>query len=125
MRFVGLIERWRLRESRVSDLLNDDDRAVIAQLFQAGADLGKPRDVLYYLYFKSRDATEAAASDAAAHAFNVAIQEPLEGGTGAWSLTSERPAVVLDDATVRANTDYFEALAAKFGGEFDGWETSV
>jgi hypothetical protein len=37
----------------------------------------------------------------------------------------ERHGIVLDSDTIRDNGDYFERLAAKFGGEYDGWEASV
>ena len=69
--------------------------------------------------------TWTAADDARARAFEVTVKEPLPQYPGQWSLTCERRDVVLDTDTIRGNSDYFDDLAARFGGEYDGWEASV
>ncbi len=84
-----------------------------------------PTMVLYYLYFSSSGVASSAADDARARAFEVTVKEPLPQYPGQWSLTCERRDVVLDTDTIRGNSDYFDDLAARFGGEYDGWEASV
>ena len=40
-------------------------------------------------------------------------------------MRAERPDVVLSDDVVRASTDFFEAVAARLGGEYGGWEAAA
>lgn len=101
------------------------DLDVVGLLVKQGADLTQPRHVLYYLYFSSSGVASSAADDARARAFEVTVKEPLPQYPGQWSLTCERRDVVLDTDTIRGNSDYFDDLAARFGGEYDGWEASV
>jgi regulator of ribonuclease activity B len=101
------------------------DLLVLNQLRQAGADLTAPRHVLYYLYFNDRAKAESAASAATASAFAARVREPIPKDPDKWGVVCERKSYVLSMDIVRDNTDYFEALAAKFGGVYDGWEAST
>jgi hypothetical protein len=101
------------------------DLLVLNQLRQAGADLAAPRHVLYYLYFNDRMTAESAASTATASAFITSVREPIAGDPGSWGVVCERTSYVLSMDIVRDNTDYFEALTAKLGGVYDGWEASA
>ena len=53
------------------------------------------------------------------------MRDPLPNLPGQWALVCERHGVVLDIATVRDHSDYFESLAERLRGEYDGWEASV
>ena len=99
------------------------DMLVLEQLVHAGADLTAPRHVLYYLYFKSHEAADAAGREADAQGFDVAVHQ-LDGATE-WTLKCERHDYTLSLDIVRDNTDYFEELAAGHSGDYDGWEASV
>ena len=101
------------------------DLLVLSQLRQAGANLAAPRHVLYYLYFNDRAKAESAASAATASAFAARIREPIPEDPENWGVVCERKSYVLSMDIVRDNTDYFEALAAQFGGVYDGWEASA
>lgn len=101
------------------------DLAVLGQLIKAGADLEQPRHALYYLYFADRASAEAAAHEGGARSFGCAVGEPLPQYPGQWSVTCERQGVVLAVATVRDHDDFFDSLALRHGGEYDGWEASV
>lgn len=101
------------------------DLMVLDQLRKAGADLRNPRHVLYYLYFKDRDAAEAASREAANRDFDVKVREPLPEYPDDWSLVCELHDKVLGFDDVRGNTDFFDALAETHGGVFDGWEASA
>ncbi len=101
------------------------DLGVVSQLVNHGADLTQPRHVLYYLYLPSPESASAAAAEAEARSFETTVADPLPGYPGKWSLRCERRGVVLDTETIRGNGDFFDGLAAKHGGEYDGWEASV
>ena len=90
-----------------------------------GADLTQPRHVLYYLYFASSDLATKAADEARSQSFGTTVKEPLPEYPDRWSLTCEHRGVVLDTDMIRTNGDFFDSLAARFGGEYDGWEASV
>ena len=128
---MGLLSRWRDRQP-----VDLDDRAeqtglkykdllVLEQLVKAGADMHAPRHVLYYLYFPDQEHARAAASEAQASGFDTNVREPLPEYPNQWSLICERRDYTLDIETVRVNTDDFEALALRHGGDYDGWEASV
>ena len=113
-------------ESRSEQLgLKYKDLLVLEQLVKAGADLTQPRHVLHFLYLPDRDRAGLAAEDATARGFEVSVREPLPGYAEQWTVVCERHDVVLDPEHVRDTTDYFEALAATHGGDYDGWEASV
>src|ERR1700730_11925524 len=101
------------------------DLLVLNQLRQAGAHLPAPRHVLYYLYFNDRPTAESAASAATASAFVTRVREPIPEDPDKWGVVCERKSYVLSMDIVRDKTDYFEALAARFGGIYDGWEAST
>jgi Regulator of ribonuclease activity B len=101
------------------------DLLVLNQLRQAGADLTAPRQVLYYLYFNDSATADTVARTAAASEFAAKVREPIPEDPDKWGVVCERKSYVLSMDIVRDNTDYFEKLAAQFGGVYDGWEASV
>jgi len=101
------------------------DLEVVSLLVKRGADLSQPRHVLYYLYFHDPEVAARAADEARAMSFEASVNEPLPQHPRQWSLVCERHDIVLDSQTIRNNGDFFDGLAARFGGEYDGWEASV
>ena len=101
------------------------DLALLDQLTKAGADLDQPRHVLHYLYFTDAASAEAAAADARVNGFDSRVNEPLPEATGHWGLVCEKHGVVTDALTVRGTTDFFDGIAERHQGEYDGWEASV
>lgn len=99
------------------------DILVLEQLVQAGADLTAPRHVLYYLYFDGQEAAETAAAEARVQGFESNVH--LLDGAAQWTLKCERHDYTLSLDVVRDNTDYFDELAARHAGDYDGWEASV
>lgn len=128
---MGLLSRWRDRQPVDLDDrsektgLKHKDLLVLEQLVKAGADMSDPRHVLYYLYFPDRERAAAAAAQAEGLGFDTNVREPLPEYPDQWSLVCERHDYVLDLEAVRVNTDTFEAVAARHGGDYDGWEASV
>lgn len=102
-----------------------EDMIVLKQLVMAGADLTAPRHVLYYLSFDNQVSAEAAAQAATNAGFLATIEAPEQEEPGEWSVVCEREGYVLSMDIVRDNTDFFEELARRLGGEFDGWEASA
>ena len=105
--------------------LKHKDLLVLGQLMGMGADLKQPRHAVYYLYFASREAADAAAEPARARGFAAEVREPLPEYPGQWCVVCDVHGVVLDPPTVRDHDDFFESLAQTHSGEFDGWEASV
>ncbi len=124
------------KRKRRSDSVDPDDRspatgvkykdlAVVAKLVDAGADMSQPRHVLHYLYFDDRDDAETAAAEARQSAFEVDVREPQPPSRPQWALVCERRGVILDAPTICDGRDFFESLASRCGGDYDGWEASV
>jgi hypothetical protein len=103
------------------------DVATLNALIEHGADLGKPRHVLHHSYYPSREAAEAAAADAAAAGWDSRVEEPLpeHHAASGWPMVAERASATLDGAFVRESRDLFEAMAARHGGTYDGWEAGA
>ena len=97
---------------------------MLGQLMTAGADLSQPRHLVYYLHATGDEQVDAIADAARDGGFTVEVRDPLPDYPGQRAIACEKNAVLTADL-VRANTDFFEGLAAKLGAEFDGWEASV
>lgn len=101
------------------------DIAVLGEMMKRGADLTKPRHVLYYLYFEGRDAAQAGAVDGRAAGYKCEVSDPIPEYPDHWRLVCEKPSAVLDIPNVREADDVFQAIANCFNGDFDGWEAAV
>ena len=128
---MGWLSRWRdrqrvdLEERSPQTGLKYKDVLVLEQLVRAGADVEAPRHVLYYLYFPDAECAAVAVSEAEARGFETSVNEPLPEYPGSWGVVCECHDYVLDLDKVRINSDVFEELAARHGGDYDGWEASV
>ena len=101
------------------------DIALLGTMMKQGADLSQPRHALYYLYFGSPEAAEAAAVDGRGAGYSCEVRDPLAAYPGQWSVVCERPDAVLDIEGVRRADDLFQGIADRLEGEFDGWEAAV
>ena len=101
------------------------DIALLGTMMKQGADLSQPRHALYYLYFGSSEAAEAAAVDGRGAGYSCEVRDPLPQYPGQWRLVCERPDAVLDIEGVRRADDLFQGIADRLEGEFDGWEAAV
>ena len=103
-----------------------DDHLVLRELEQAGADLTKPREVLHYLYFPTEEAADEAAEALRAAGYEVAVQPSAAGSASRnpWLALATIEAVV-NEATVDQTRALMEGIAARGGGEYDGWEAAV
>lgn len=105
------------------------DQDVIARLKNNGSDVTKPTDIVHYLYILLRRDAEEASRRSHAAAYRAAVEEPL--GKLPNGTTEKRYSVVAHQTAVpsieniRRARAFFEALARRFGGEYDGWEAAV
>src|SRR4051794_34736939 len=110
----------------------DADRQVLAAMAAHGSDLSKPAHTIHFLYFKTIDAASAAADELRSAGYEKlrVHRAPTKSiwkrlfGPRQFSCIAETHAVASESA-VFATTDRMNALAAKLGGEYDGWEASI
>jgi hypothetical protein len=128
---MGLFSKRR-RDDRPADPderspqlgLKYKDLALRGQLQQLGADLTRPRHVIYFSYAPSREVAQAMAAEAGRRGFDVELGDPLPDYPDDWPVRCEAT-IALRPEVVRDNTDFFEELAARHAAEYDGWEAAA
>lgn len=101
------------------------DAQTIAALRERGDPIEVARSVKHWAYFSSRDGTRFYTNWLASEeleAFEI-VHEPDRDDLE-WRVTYEHT-IVPDLATITAHTDRAAVKAELFGGQYDGWETSV
>jgi hypothetical protein len=98
------------------------DERTLQQLGGAGANLAKPTDVVNYLYLPAEQPAQAAALELRQAGFTVEVRP---AATGSDWLALARMDLVPSPENIELLRERFEGLAAKFGGEYDGWEAAV
>jgi hypothetical protein len=98
------------------------DAATIEQLRQAGADLTERRETFHYLYVEDEPTGRSVEQALRGPDRNIAVQPAASGG--GW-LVLVGINIVVDAATIGSLRSQFEAVAARYGGEYDGWEASL
>jgi hypothetical protein len=110
----------------------DGDRRVLSALASHGSDLSKPAHTIHFLYFKSMETAQSAADELQIEGYKTrpVHRAPTKSlwkrffGPHEYSCIAETHAVP-SEKIVFATTDRMNALAKKFGGEYDGWEASI
>jgi len=100
----------------------EGDRETLRALRDAGADLRRPTEVNFYLYFPTRESAEAAARQSETSQLAAEVQ-PGAGGKG-WLclLTGD---LIPTENNIREASVRLQGVAAANGGEYDGWEARV
>jgi rhodanese-related sulfurtransferase len=98
------------------------DQLTLQQLAKAGGNLAMPTDVVNYLYLPSEQLAQAAAAELREAGYSVEVRPAATGSN--W-LALARIDLVPSPENIQLLRDRFEALAAKSGGEYDGWEAAV
>jgi regulator of RNase E activity RraB len=99
------------------------DDEVLADLQRHGSDLSAEHTLEYYLYFQN--STAASEARAALEASGFKISRSGEAGRLNTFLVVAAISLVPERQHVIALSDQLEALALKFGGEYDGWEAAI
>lgn len=85
-------------------------------------DLSAPHVVQHYLYFPEEHASQSVADLLTKRGFDV--ENRLGADNVNWLVLAKHRIIVTEEVieTLRAN---FEAVAAHYNGEYDGWEASA
>ena len=103
-------------------VVDDGDAQVIQALKDAGADLTKPHETIFYFVgFADRRSAERLSKELDPN-WKIDIHQSPDSSE--WTVIASTRMVpeihAMSELTVR-----FNALAAKFGGDYDGWEAAV
>lgn len=122
---MGFLDRFRQPAEDVSPA--DGDQLIVQQLRLLGADLSRPREVLHFVYFPTKEDADSAAKELRGEGYEVEVQPSADADTqppNPWLALARKDAVV-DEGTVSVMRPRFEALAAARSGEYDGWEAAA
>ncbi len=100
----------------------EHDIEILDTLEEHGADLSVPREVRVDLLFPTEEQAAAAEEELTDLAYDVVGFEAA-GEEEQWALRATRELRV-DRDNVTGFRHRFEELAARHGGEFDGWEAA-
>ena len=107
----------------LEDLGWSEEELAVDELREAGADLSQRRRVDHYLYFPTRMQADGAFEDVRRlRMFEAAID--LDREREEWLVIAAHVVVVTVPELSRLR-ERFEALAARYGGEYDGWNIAV
>jgi hypothetical protein len=93
------------------------DQLTLQQLAQAGGNLEKPTEVVNYLYVPTQAGDELRQAG-----YSVEVRPAATGSN--W-LALARIDLVPSAQNIQMLRERFEALAARSGGDYDGWEAAV
>jgi hypothetical protein len=99
------------------------DQLVVRQLRGLGADLSKPRHVRHFLYFEHERDARAAADEIGDADYDVSVTAP-GGDEPKWAVVGQGYRVIGAD-TVAGFRAFFEQVAERHHGEYDGWEPAA
>ena len=121
---IGAMGFFRRGKGSQFDTGHPGDDELLAQLSRM-SDLAAPRHWVHYLYFASESAARGAAGVVSAAGWQ--LQEVAESATGGpdWVVIAERHGAVTSPQAVREARVFFEAVAGRWSGEYDGWEASA
>lgn len=108
------------RAARAQQPLSGDGQ-VIEQLRQAGSDLSQPHEIEFFLYFPTQAGAQAVAAEVTKKGFTAELR-PEHGDTWPLQLLKRLKPTEKELLAIRAE---LSSIAAKHGGEYDGWGSSV
>ena len=108
--------------SNAEDMMSSDAKTLKA-LAEAGSVLTKPHVIDHWIFFQDESGARAAAKDLVAAGFVVvSLDKDPEGSE--WRLLARKKMVPrLKD--LERTSEFFEELARRNRGDYDGWETQV
>ncbi len=100
----------------------EGDLQVLAQLRKAGADLTKPTEVNYYMYFPDSVTADHAADSTRTLTWEAEVRSGQ--GRTQW-LCLATTTMVPDRVAILEATKRFVSITKSLGGDYDGWEAAV
>lgn len=101
---------------------NQSDQAALDSLREAGSDLTKPHPFDFYLYHDDQSGARIICAELEKEGFLVTVQAgAIEGEWLCLASLSFVPSA----RKLSELQEGFEELIATYGGEYDGWETTV
>jgi regulator of RNase E activity RraB len=94
----------------------------VDELREAGADLSERRRIDHHLYFPTKIQADSALEDARRLGFEAAVDFDRESED--WLVIAAHQTVVTVPELTQLR-ERFEALCARHGGEYDGWNIAV
>lgn len=108
--------------SNAEDMMSSDAKTLKA-LAEAGSVLTKPHVIDHWIFFQDESGARAAAKDLVAAGF-VVVSLDKDPEDSEWRLLARKKMVPrLKD--VERTSEFFEELARRNRGDYDGWETQV
>jgi hypothetical protein len=122
--------------------LETNDLVTLLAALDAGAGMEDLLDTVHWVYAPRREAGEMIAREAIVEGFAADVREPLrramssqdvmsylrqggdEDSLDDWAIVCSR-SERLDPVAIEANRKFFEELAGKVGGNYDGWEVAI
>jgi regulator of RNase E activity RraB len=98
------------------------DELVLVQLRKTGADIAKPHNIEFFLYFPSQAVDDQAAAHIRDSGFQVVVERSARGDD--WLCLATKT-MVPDLFALQSIRKDFTNLAASLNGEYDGWGTPV
>ncbi len=102
------------------DFPNDETGQVLAEMHQAGIDLSKSHDVVFFHLFEQESQAHAMAEHLKQIMPNVALTVHPDETPNVWDLDCTVNMVPTYQAIIDKEAE-FEQIAAKFSGYNDGW----
>ncbi|MFY9234617.1 MAG: ribonuclease E inhibitor RraB [Fimbriimonadaceae bacterium] len=114
---ITIIERISM-----GSVAQEGDATTLRELEKAGSDLAKPHEIDFFLYFPSKDRAEGAASDMRELGYKATVG--TRAFEGQWSCEGAKILVPSEGSLSKCRAE-LDAIATKFGGEYDGWGSGV
>lgn len=114
---------WR-RDGRTEERIatgSDADERVLAHLQALGWAPGSPLRVAHFLYVPDRAGADAVAHALDADGWSISLEAR---GDATWLVVATRVRPVTPELARRTRS-LLEALAARHGGVYDGWEATA
>jgi hypothetical protein len=117
---VGFLDRFRKPNPFATPA--GRDKLSLQYLEKRGAVLALPRHVIHFLYFDTEADAEHAREEIPEAEWDATVVAPNEPGKQ-WIVRAEGIRVV-DSQTVASYRAWFERVAERCNGEYDGWEAA-
>jgi regulator of RNase E activity RraB len=98
------------------------DAETIRQLEAAGGDLSRPFQVDHFIVELDADSAQFVAEELQGRGYTISIGRPQDGGD--WGVQASHETMVNEETIAEIRREMTE-LAARFGGDYDGWGAAV